>query len=287
MSDSKRPSPADLEREVVEARAGSRRSLERVVAAIQDQVYGLALRFLWDPDDAADASQEVMIRVITGLSGFRGESRFRTWVHRVAVTTLLNFRRGRMEAEGLTFSAFGADLEEGGSGVPFAPPPDVDHDLLLEEVRIGCTLGMLLCLERPARIAYILGDILDLDHREAAAVLQVTPAAFRKRLSRARQRIVDFTRSHCGLVNADNACRCDRRLPVAIERGRVDPDRLRHASDAERARAFPVVLRSIRRLEEARRTVALYRAQSAPEAPPRLTEVVREVLAAGGAMPGG
>ena len=67
---------------------------------------------------------------------------------------------------------------------------------------------MLLCLDRPHRIAYILGEIFELDGPEAAEVLDVRPAAFRKRLERARTQIVEFTRAHCGMVRPENRCRC-------------------------------------------------------------------------------
>jgi RNA polymerase sigma factor (sigma-70 family) len=88
----------DLERWVREANAGSRQALERILDAIQDKVYGLCVRMLWHPEDARDATQEILIRVMTRLANFRGESAFRTWVFRVGVNYLLDVRKSRMEA---------------------------------------------------------------------------------------------------------------------------------------------------------------------------------------------
>ena len=65
-----------VELDVARARAGDRSALESVVRAIQKEVYQLALRFLGHPQDAEDATQEILIRIVTGLDGFRGKSAF-------------------------------------------------------------------------------------------------------------------------------------------------------------------------------------------------------------------
>jgi RNA polymerase sigma factor (sigma-70 family) len=273
------PEGHELQRWVREAQEGDRDALERVVRSIQDDVYGLALRFLWHPQDAEDATQDILVRVVTRLAGFRGDSAFRTWVYRIATNALLNLRRGRMEKERWTFEAFGADLDQGLSDDPVALEQPIERALLLEEVRIGCSLGMLLCLERPARLAYILGDILELDHREAALVLEIAPGAFRQRLVRARRAVSDFMLAKCGLVNPANPCRCRRRVGAALAHGRLDPERLLHAPNLQRARAFPEVLEKIRALEEDRRAVALYRAQPAPVGAGDFVDEVRRLIA--------
>jgi hypothetical protein len=118
---------------------------------------------------------------------------------------------------------------------------------------------MLQCPDRPHRLAYILGQILQMEGDEAARVLGIRPAAFRKRLSMACNAVVAFTRAKCGLVNPAQPCRCRRRLPGALRLGRVRRGHLLFASDAGRAENFPAVLAEIRRLEEVRRAAALFR----------------------------
>jgi RNA polymerase sigma factor (sigma-70 family) len=259
--DERAPTQRDqsLELEVARAKAGDRNALESVVRAVQQDVYGVALRFLWHPQDAEDATQEILIRVITGLGGFRGDSGFRTWVYRVACSRLLTLRKQRMEQRSISFEEFGEDLARGLSDDCLSVEYDLDEALLLEEVKIGCTLFMLMCLDRNHRLAYILGEIVELDHHEAAEVLEITPAAFRKRLSRARASITSFMTSRCGLANPANACRCRRRIATAVDLGRVDPANLLFASSLDQAKRFPQVLVKIRQLEETRRAAALYR----------------------------
>jgi len=254
-----------LEHEVALAKAGDRAALESVVRAVQQDVYGVALRFLWHPQDAEDATQEILIRVITGLGGFRGDSGFRTWVYRVACNRLLTLRKQRVEQRSMSFEEFSEDLSRGLSDDSLSVEHDLDGVLLMEEVKIGCTLAMLMCLDRNHRLAYILGEIVELDHHEAAEVLEITPAAFRKRLSRARASITSFMISRCGLVNPANACRCRRRVNTALDLGRVDPENLFFASSLDSAKRFPEVLVKIRQLEETRRAAALYRSHPDPK----------------------
>jgi RNA polymerase sigma factor (sigma-70 family) len=219
---------------------GDRRALEELLSLVADDVRRLAQRMLWHPDDVDDATQEILVKVATHLSTFRGEARVTTWVHRIAVNHLLSTRRRRAEDPSLTFSAFGADLAEHLDAAYDAR--GVDEDLLAQEVMVGCTQGMLLCLDREHRMAYVLGDVLRFPGDEAAALCGIEPAAFRKRLQRARRRLQAFMRGHCGLVDPANACRCRRRVGAAIAQGRVDPDRLlfaRRVGELERdMRAF-------------------------------------------------
>jgi len=264
--------------DVERAKAGDRGALESVVRAVRPGVYGLALRFLWHPQDAEDATQEILIRVVTGLGGFRGDSGFRTWVFRIACNTLLTLRKKRMELQAVSFEEFEEDLSRGLSDSPLRVEYDLDQVLLLEEVKIGCTLALLLCLDRNHRLAYILGEILELDHKEASEVLGIAPAAFRKRLSRARASITTFMTARCGLVNPANACRCRKRVDTAVDLGRVDPANLLFASSRDHARRFPQVLERIRQLEETQRAAALYRSHPDPAPSESFTGWLRQVL---------
>src|SRR5262245_12968767 len=149
--------PTSLEDVAREAVAGNRDALDHLVRTLQGDVYGLAIRMLWKREDAEDATQEILIRVVTRLSQFDFRSRLRTWVYRVAVNYLLDVKKSPVERLHLTFDQFGEDLAKGLSD---EGPADAEQSLLVEEVRIGCTLGMLQCLDREHRVAYVLGEIL-------------------------------------------------------------------------------------------------------------------------------
>jgi RNA polymerase sigma factor (sigma-70 family) len=239
-------------------------------------VFGLAIRMLWHPEDAEDATQEVLLKVVTHLSTFRGDSAFRTWVYRIATNHLLNVRESRVERERLTFSAFGDQLAQGLSEAADASQPD--QALLEDEVKIGCTTGMLLCLDRQHRIAYILGDVFELRSDDAADVLGIAPTAFRKRLSRARERVRDFMRGHCGLVNPDAACRCGRRVEAAGKLGRVDPARLLFASRPRGDRQPLPVLEEIGEMEMLHEIAGVFQSHPEYAAPERVVDGVRNLI---------
>jgi RNA polymerase sigma factor (sigma-70 family) len=261
MAEKRAATPEQIARWVKEAKSGREPALEELVRLVQGRVYRLALRMLWHPEDAKDAAQEILLRVVTRLGSFRGEAAFGTWVYRIAANHLLDARAGPLERMKISFDAFAADLDAGLAEAPLEQARGgVEAGVLLEEVKIGCTLGMLACLDRPHRLAYILGEILGLADREGAQVLEIAEAAFRKRLSRARKAIFDFTRAKCGLVSEAARCRCGKRVERAIELERVDPKHLLFAEGAGGAR-FAEVEAEVARMESARRAAALYRAQ--------------------------
>jgi RNA polymerase sigma factor (sigma-70 family) len=268
--------PEQADRLVERTLQGDRAALEELLGAVRDDVYNLALRMLWHPADAEDATQEVLLKVVTHLSGFRGEASFRTWALRIASNHLLTTRKRRAERESLTFPVFGAQLAEG-LDEPVAAGPDVDEALLVEEVKVGCTQAMLLCLDRDHRLAYLLGSVFGLGGEEAAYVLGVEPAAYRKRLQRARDRIRSFMAGHCGLVDPANPCRCRRRLGRAVAVGRVDPANLLFATHPRRDGPLG---RPIAEMEALHRAADELHRSSAYAAPGRIAEQLRELLAA-------
>lgn len=81
-----------LETLVLKANAGDKKALESVIKEIQDLVYNLSLKMLLFHDDAKDASQEILIKIVTHLSTFKHESRFTTWVYRVATNYLISHK---------------------------------------------------------------------------------------------------------------------------------------------------------------------------------------------------
>jgi hypothetical protein len=89
-----------------------------------------------------------------------------TRAYRVAANYLSTMRKGRLEQQGYTFVLFADELDEGLGSVE--SESKAEHDLLPAEIRIGCTPGTLVWLDRPHRLAYVLGEIFELDGAEAA-----------------------------------------------------------------------------------------------------------------------
>jgi RNA polymerase sigma factor (sigma-70 family) len=276
------PAPAPLNDLAARAAGGDRAALDAFVRAVQHDIYGLSLRMLWHPEDAADAAQEILIKIVTHLGTFRGDSDIRTWCFRVASNHLLNVRASRAERRARTFEQLATSLE----AAPEEPAADArsspEARLLEQEVRVGCTLGILLCLDRPHRLAFVLGEVLGLSGEEAAAISEVPGPTYRKRLSRAREQMREFVGAHCGIVNAEAPCRCSKQVASGIASGRVRPQKLLFSGQPERPFSERTLFAKARELEELNATVALYRAHPDFEAPESMTAFLRDLLATRG-----
>src|SRR5215210_139381 len=263
---------------VARAQDGDRAALEAVIVSVRDRIYNLALRMLWHPADAEDATQEILVRLVTHLGSFRGESAFTTWAYRVASNYLLTTRKRRAEREELTFERFAEQLDEGLAPDVPGPAAEVENRLLVEEAKLGCSPGMLLCLDRDHRLAYILGDVFAVTSQEAAEITGISPVTFRKRLSRARSRLHGFMERTCGLVNPSNPCRCARRVDHAVRVGRVDPGHLLFATHPLRLEPDAVTREVVREMDQLHSAADLLRGHPDYAAPGKTTEVIRGML---------
>jgi RNA polymerase sigma factor (sigma-70 family) len=227
------PDAAAEERELVRrAQAGSREALEQLITRHQGWIYNIAIRMVYLPEDAEDATQEILIKVITKLSTFEGRSRFSTWLYRLVVNHLLNLKRGRGEGAGWSFPRYGESLD----ATPDMDLPDpravpADLKLLVDEARIGCTTGMLLCLDREQRLVYVLGEIFGVTDATGAELLEISRQNFRQKLARARRDLHSFMQNQCGLVNTSNPCRCAKKTQGFAKAGYLDPAKLLFARD--------------------------------------------------------
>jgi RNA polymerase sigma factor (sigma-70 family) len=220
---------ADLEDQelVVRAQAGNREALEALIKRHQSWIYNIVLRMIYHRDDAEDATQEILIKLVTKLSSFEGKSSLRIWLYRIVVNHVLNMKRGRVESATTDFGDFGRSLDN----TPDMDLPDqrslpVDVQLLVDEARISCTSAMLLCLNREQRLVYILGEIFGVTDSIGAELLEVSRENFRQRLGRARRDLHNFMQEKCGLINKANPCRCARKTQGFIKAGYVDPHKL-------------------------------------------------------------
>lgn len=273
------PSPETL----AAAQRGDLAALDSLLASLQPGVFNLALRVLGRREDAADATQEILLKIVTHLGGFRGEAAFTTWVWRVAHNHLMTARTAAAEAPTLSLDALAAKLDAGldlserlalEQGGPRALTPQ--DKLEARQVALSCTQTMLMALDREDRLVYVLDTVFDLPSALAAEVVGVTPAAYRQRLSRSRARLAAFTGSHCGLVSDTAACRCERQLPALRQ--------MRQQGQGAARAAVPVVAEAAQAEREFDAFVrvsdaaALFRAHPEAAAPGAMLAAIRAVL---------
>ncbi len=222
----------ELQALVKKATAGDKKSLETLAASVQDMVFNLSLRMLGTFADAEDATQDILLKMITHLSSFRGDSAFTTWVFRIAVNHLKDYKKHMFAHHPLSFEYYGDDIENG----KIRDVPDltqnVEKELLAEELKMSCTNVMLQCLDGESRCIFILGTMFKLDSRIAADILEITPEAYRQRLSRIRKKMADFLGQYCGEYGSGR-CRCKERINYAIENHRINPLQLDYTTATE------------------------------------------------------
>ena len=210
---------------IEKAVAGDSRSLETIILSVQDLVFNLSLRMLGTFADAEDATQDILLKVITHLSSFKRESSFSTWVFSIAVNHLKNYKKHMFAHYPLSFEYYGEDI----LNAKIHDVPDltqnVEQAVLAEELKMSCTNVMLQCLDTESRCIFILGTMFKVDSRIAGEILGLSPEAYRQRLSRVRKKMAEFLSEYCGEYG-EGKCRCKDRINYAIQNHRIDPAHL-------------------------------------------------------------
>ena len=222
----------ELQAFVEKAISGDKNALETLIAGVQDLVFNLSLRMLGTFADAEDATQDILLKMITHLSSFRGDSSFTTWVFRIAANHLKNYKKHMFAHYPLSFEYYGNDIEN--ADIQDVPDltQNVEKDILAEELKMSCTNVMLQCLDMESRCIFILGTMFKIDSRIAGDILDMTPEAYRQRLSRIRRKMADFLSEYCGEYGG-GTCKCKDRVNYAIQSHRLNPLQLDYTKASE------------------------------------------------------
>ena len=187
-------------------------------------------------------------------------------------------RKRRAELEAVSFEEYEKSLELDSAVDWQESHSSALQNIFVEEIRISCLQGLLLCLDREHRLAFLLVDVFDVSSEQGAAILEITATAFRKRLSRARERIQDFLMKNCALTNPDNPCTCERYLVSQHYLERVDEKDLVFAKHPCRIKQEGGVLNRIKEMDELTRIATLYKRYPDFRAPAVLIENIRGLL---------
>ena len=264
-----------------QAKAGSREALEELVSSVQDRVYGLALRMLHSTSEAEDATQEILIKVITKLDSYRCEGKFISWVLHIASNHIISFRRSRAERKGITLDDAQRHMDRDYAGSWKESDAKGFQALVVEEARISCLHALLITLDRGQRLALILGVVFGISSSEGAYILDITSAAFRKRLSRARQRIKAFMSANCGLINSANHCHCARSINWRQKAGWMYKKGPVFATHPNHGLEGPALDSYFEELNEMQRVSALFKATPRYAAPFDFKDTVKEMISSG------
>lgn len=165
---------------------GNINDFEQLVTAYEKNVYNLALRMVGDPDDAADITQETFIKAYRALGSFRGDSKFSSWLYRIASNVCLDFLRSRSRRAQVPLSFENEDAE-GEIELPDMsqnPEKVLMKKLSMEAVRRGMEK-----LPPKQRQILVLRELCGLSYAELAQTLSVEEGTVKSRIFRARKRL--------------------------------------------------------------------------------------------------
>ncbi|MEG0470205.1 MAG: RNA polymerase sigma factor [Longicatena sp.] len=214
-----------LEECLVKAIEGDGEALEALILEVEDFVFNLSLRMLGGVADAQDATQDILIRILTHLSSFQGKSSFKTWVYRIATNYLIDYKKHMFSKYPLDFDFYANDIKAGFIEDSEEVLLGIEREVLAEELKLSCTNVLLQCLDPKTRCIFILGTMFKIDSKVAGEVLDLTPENYRQKLSRARKKVADFLSEHCGLSKSGYCC-CEKRIEYAIKQHRLQPANL-------------------------------------------------------------
>jgi RNA polymerase sigma factor (sigma-70 family) len=208
---------------------GNNEALEALILRYKDWIYNIAIRMTGNAHEADDLAQEIIIKLITKLSTFKFESRFSTWLYRVTANHFLTLKKRGKET---VFTSFDKHREffEGLGSRELTETDCPNREMVIEETKTECLLGMLLCLDREQRIIFVLGGIFGLSGKTGGEIFGISADNFRMKLSRARHDLKNYMDDNCGLINTGNTCRCSHKAKAAMDAGYIDPGNLQFTS---------------------------------------------------------
>lgn len=207
--------------------SGDKKALEKLIRKHQSWIYNISLNMVEHPEEAADITQEVLIKMLTKLSSFKGKSKFRTWLYRIVKNHFLNTKKQKYERETIPFETFASGLDAITDRDLHKNAYEVENKVLVKEAKISCMKAMLLCLSPEQRLIFIMGELFEFPDSIGSEIMEMSKANFRTKLHRARKQLYGFMDNQCGLINTNNPCRCIRKTVGFIEKGYVDPKRLK------------------------------------------------------------
>jgi RNA polymerase sigma factor (sigma-70 family) len=199
-------------------------SAEKVIDQVKDQIFNLSVRMLSNFEDAEDATQDILCKVIRHYHTLKDKDKLEAWASRIAKNHLINKKKEDSRFKYLSFEVMEQDC-----GMPMDERANdalsmEEQDRLLAELKISCSQAMLMCLSKEERFVYVLSSMFEVNSVVGAEVLEMTPEAFRQKLSRAKSKLKNFLERNCGLVNPSATCQCRKRLQYALDSHRISKD---------------------------------------------------------------
>jgi RNA polymerase sigma-70 factor, ECF subfamily len=165
-----------------------RATFELLIEGYTDRLFSIALRITGSVEDAEDATQDAVLSAYQNWTQFRGDARGSTWLYRILVNAALQHVRRRTPENALTATGYDEASVVDWSEDLTRRVEDADLRDMLEQ---GIAL-----LPEELRVALVLRDVQGLSTADSATILEVSEAALKSRLHRARVLLRQWVASH-------------------------------------------------------------------------------------------
>ena len=185
------------QRLVERVQRGDKKAFELLVAKYQRKLNRLLSRFIRDPSEVEDVSQEAFIKAYRALPSFRGDSAFYTWLYRIAVNTAKNYlvAAGRRAPTSTAIDSEEAESFEEGHQLRHMNTPEAE----LMSKQVAATVNQTMeALPEELRIAITLREIEGMSYEDIAAAMSCPIGTVRSRIFRARETIAAKIRPMLG-----------------------------------------------------------------------------------------
>ncbi|MBI5439360.1 MAG: RNA polymerase sigma factor RpoE [Nitrosomonadales bacterium] len=187
-------SDREVDQQLVErVQRGDKHAFDLLVSKYQRKLGRLISRFVRDPAEAEDVTQDAFIKAYRALPGFRGESAFYTWLYRIGINTAKNhlLANKRRPMSNMSFDAEDAESFEDASLLREVSTPE--NELMSKQV-VDAVQTSLQQLPEDLRSALTLREIEGLSYEEIASVMNCPIGTVRSRIFRAREAVAENLR---------------------------------------------------------------------------------------------
>jgi RNA polymerase sigma-70 factor, ECF subfamily len=178
-----------------------RAAFKDIVETWQNMVYNTALGILQNAEDAEDVTQETFVQVFESVSGFKGDSKFSTWVYRITVSKAMDHIRKKKRKKRFAF----IQSLYGGNDEPVIDPPDFFHPGVGMENKENAAVLFKAVEQLPGnqKTAFVLNKVEGLSYIEIGNIMQITDSAVDALLQRAKANLKKILKEYYSAFNKD------------------------------------------------------------------------------------
>ena len=183
------------------------KKLELLIQTDYEKLYGLIYRITENHQDTEDVLQNTFIKAYSNIHKFESKSKLSTWVYRIAVNEGYRYLNKWNKLPVITITENrGISEETFFKGLEYEP--NIDDELIMEEMREKCLHGFLKCIPKKMRICFLLKSCLELKNKDIAEVLDISEDNVKVTLYRARKNLKDMFEMRCSLIDPGRPCKC-------------------------------------------------------------------------------